>query len=172
VGEGERAPLDFRAPTRIGDNLKHVSGGKENEGYNHSYAVRGWDTAKRGAALPVLSVADREAASLAHGQAVVDRLLPAATLADPESGRRLDIATTNPCIHFYSCYAWDPSFSCEGVPLSPASALALECQFPPDTANQSYEHIPRALLRPGETYSHLTLHTFSWPGSSDAAAKA
>ncbi len=148
-------PLDFRVPSRIGDKLEQLNGGDRTKGYNISFVVRGWPATGGGSAT----------AAAVHDAATAARLLPAGTVADPATGRRLEILTTSPCIHFYSCFAWDDKYDCEGAPLAPASALALECQFPADSANRGFGRIPSCVLRPGDKYSHLTLHKFSWPGS-------
>jgi len=174
-------PFDFRIPSRVGDKIKEVSVRDPNKGFNVSFVVRGWkaphkvlsnspvedtkhDIAKAaaGAVLRAHMDVDTERAALVHPMSSIERLLPAGTLIDPNSSRRLDIATTNPCIHLYTTFAWDAKYNCEGVSMKPGSALALECQFPADAANRSFGPIPRCTLAPNEEYRHLILHKFSW----------
>lgn len=179
AGVGTAAAPDFREPVLVGAAVP-AAARDPTQGINMSYVVRGWKpkqaTAAADAAAAAAAPAAPELAHLAsvHSAAAVARLRPAGVLSHPASGRSLTVLTSHPCIHLYTCYAWDAKYSCEGVPLAPSSALALECQLPADCANQSFGAsgsasgsgtvIPRAILRPGEEYRELTLHKFAWKG--------
>lgn len=175
-GGTQAQPMDFRTASTIATKLSQIPKDYAHIGFNTSYVVRGWRgdaaSAEHGAAVDADEVAAGARAAASHPASVLDRLHLGAIVTDPATGRSLQIATTHPCVHFYSTYAWSDQYQCEGVPMTPGSALALECQHPPDTANQSYSgkasgvHIPRSILRPGEHYHHLTLHKFSWPGAN------
>ena len=83
-------------------------------------------------------------------------------LTSPDGRRSLTLRTTQPSVHLYTGWAFDGAAACEGAPLLPGAALALECQAPPDAANTAFGSVPRCVLRPGEEYAHLTTHEFTW----------
>lgn len=180
-GEDKPGPFDFRTPSRVGDKIKDLSVRDPNKGYNVSFVVRGWKApnkqknnsgdvsadrkheiakAATGAVLRAHMDVDTERSAQVHSVGAIERLLPAGTLT--HNGRRLDVATTAPCIHLYTTFAWDATKLCEGISMKPGSALALECQFPADAANRSFGPIPRCTLTPTEEYHHLILHKFTW----------
>ena len=81
-------------------------------------------------------------------------------LYDPESGRRMDIYTTEPGIQFYSGNFMDGTdIGHNGVPYTYRSAVCLETQHFPDSPNQA--DFPSAVLRPGEIYKSRTVYKFS-----------
>jgi aldose 1-epimerase len=165
LASADHAPQhDWRAPKRVGDMLalEACGGGDITKGYNMSYVVRGFDGS---AAAPEVAAATgcSEAIASVHDSDAIARLRPAGVLSEPTSGRSLTISTSHPCIHLYTCFAWDSKYTCEGSPMTPSSCLALECQLPADCCNQAFgEHIKKAIIRPGETYRHLTVHRFAW----------
>lgn len=75
------------------------------------------------------------------------------------SGIEMDMWTTEPGVQFYAGHKVSP-----GVPglggrrYGANSGFCLEAQVWPDSPNRSY--FPQALLRPGETYRHLTEYRF------------
>lgn len=84
----------------------------------------------------------------------------AATVRDPKSGRVMEIHTTEPGIQFYSGNFLDGSFEgLDGVIYPKHSGFCLETQHYPDSINKP--EWPSVVLRPGETYRHFTVHTFS-----------
>lgn len=84
---------------------------------------------------------------------------PAAELVDPRSGRRLRLHTDQPGVQVYTAAHLDP----------PHTAVCLETQVPPDTPNRPA--LGSAVLRPGETYRHRTVHAFDVaPGRVSPAA--
>lgn len=120
-------PFDFSNSTPIGKRLNDVGGTPI--GYDHCYVI------------------DGEAG----------RLRPAATVFDPQSGRKLEIQTTEPGIQFYSGNFLD------GTAISgnyaQYSGFCLETQHFPDSPNRP--EWPNTILKPGEQYFHKTVHKFS-----------
>lgn len=82
----------------------------------------------------------------------VRELTTCAFLTDPESGRTLEVATTKPGVQVYTANHF------KGNPFPKWGGICFETQFFPDTPNQ--EHFPSSLLRPEETYEHVTEFRF------------
>jgi aldose 1-epimerase len=83
----------------------------------------------------------------------------AARVHDPESGRVMEIYTTEPGIQFYTGNFLDGTFAGkDGVVYEKNGAFCLETQHFPDSPNQP--NFPSTILRPGETYRHTTKHKF------------
>lgn len=126
-------PLDFRQSTAIGARI-----GDDHEqlrfgaGYDHNYVL------------------NQESEGLAL----------AATVYEPESGRVMDVLTTEPGVQFYSGNFLDGHHVGKGgVAYEHRSGLCLETQHFPDSPNQP--EFPSTVLRPGETYSTQTVYRFS-----------
>lgn len=89
-----------------------------------------------------------------------DGLVPAARLSSRLSGRVLDVATTKPGLQVYDgSYIPAGLAGLRGRTYGPKSGLCLETQFHPDSPNQP--GFPDTILRPGQTYRHRTVFTFS-----------
>jgi aldose 1-epimerase len=87
-------------------------------------------------------------------------LRPAARLYEPQSGRVLEILTTEPGIQFYSGNFLDGSLTGKGgVVYDQYTGLCLEPQHFPDAPN--HPNFPSTVLRPGETYKHVSKYRFS-----------
>lgn len=89
-----------------------------------------------------------------------DRIVPAATVHDPVSGRTVEVLTDQPGIQIYTA----GSFSGEsagkyGHKLCRYEAIALETQKFPDAMH--HDNFPSIVLRPGQTYSHTCIYRFS-----------
>ncbi|MEU6762173.1 aldose epimerase family protein [Streptomyces sp. NPDC046853] len=83
-----------------------------------------------------------------------------ATLRDPESGRGMRIATTEPGVQFYSGNFLDGTLTGpSGRTYRQGDGLCLETQHFPDSPNQP--KFPSTVLRPGQTYRSSTVHSFS-----------
>lgn len=136
VDQVDGTPFDFRKATVIGERIEadhpQIKYGK---GYDHTWVVK-----------------QKAGESLAH----------AATLRDPGSGRVMEIYTDQPGIQFYAGNYLDGSFSGQAGKVYPLrSGLCLETQVFPDSPNhQGEEGWKSCVLRPGETYTHLTVHKF------------
>ncbi len=85
---------------------------------------------------------------------------PAARLEHPESGRCLELVTTEPGLQIYSANAFNGSLhDSEGRPFVRRQAIAIEAQHFPDSPNRP--DFPSTLLRPGEIYRSETRMRFS-----------
>jgi aldose 1-epimerase len=83
----------------------------------------------------------------------------AARVADPRSGRVMEVLTTEPSIHIYTAgYMSGNDRSAQGVPYRAFDAVALEAQHFQDSPHHS--EFPTTLLRPGETYRATTIYRF------------
>ncbi|HEY0726796.1 MAG TPA: aldose epimerase family protein [Pyrinomonadaceae bacterium] len=86
-------------------------------------------------------------------------LRPAARLYEPNSGRVLEILTTEPGIQFYSGNFLDGSLTGKGgVVYHKYTGLCLEPQKFPDAPNHA--NFPSTVLRPGEVYKHVSVYRF------------
>jgi len=89
-----------------------------------------------------------------------DELFLAARLAAHQSGRVMEILTTEPGIQFYGGSGLDGSIvGKQGKVYGPCSGLCLETQHYPNSPNQA--GFPPTVLRPGETFRSRTVHRFS-----------
>lgn len=129
-------PLDFTTPHRIGDRIR--------DGHEQLVIGRGYDHNF------VLDRPDPANASL----------VPAATLVDPGSGRRLDVSTTQPGIQVYTGNFFDGTdVGTSGRMYRQGDGIALETQHFPDSPN--HPHFPSTVLRPGEEFTSTTVFAFS-----------
>lgn len=125
-------PLDFKSPTRIGARITadHPQIRLGN-GYNHNWVL------------------DRTGAGL----------MLAARVAEPTTGRTLDVLTTEPGIQFFTGNSLDGSaIGKGGRAYHKHYGFCLETQHFPDSPNQP--HFPSTLLRPGQTYRTRTIFRF------------
>ncbi|MFD5385704.1 aldose epimerase family protein [Streptomyces sp. NPDC056669] len=82
------------------------------------------------------------------------------TVTEPESGRVMRIATTEPGVQFYTGNFLTGTFAgTSGKVYRQGDAFALETQHFPDSPNQP--SFPSTVLRPGQTYRSTTVHSFS-----------
>lgn len=83
-----------------------------------------------------------------------------ASLYDDQSGRKMEILTTEPGLQFYSGNFLDGSIiGSDGKKFEKYSALCLETQHFPDSPNQNT--FPSTILRPENTYISSTIYKFS-----------
>jgi aldose 1-epimerase len=123
-------PMDFRQPTRIGEHLREAGGNPV--GYDHNYVLNGGG----------------------------GTLAPVATVYEPNSGRVMDVASTEPGVQFYSGNFLDGTLTGKkGVVYRQYGALALETQHFPDSVNQP--SFPSYVLKAGQTYRSETVLRFS-----------
>lgn len=84
----------------------------------------------------------------------------AARVYEPTSGRVMEVETTEPGVQFYSSIGLDGSLKGKGGKVyNKYGALCLETQHYPDSPN--HDNFPTTVLRPGEKYETITVHTFS-----------
>lgn len=126
-------PFDFTSPHTIGERIEETEVQLLNgHGYDHNFVLRG-----------------------ESGQ-----MRPAAVARHPASGRRLEVATTEPGIQFYSGNYLDATtVGRSGSPYGFRSAFCLETQHFPDSPNQP--GFPSTVLRAGETFRSTTQWTLS-----------
>lgn len=124
-------PFDFTLSKTIGQDISNEDDQLEKgKGYDHCWVVDG------------------------------EGMRPAATLYHEESGRVLEISSTEPAIQFYSGNFLDGTLPKPGGgTYSHRTGLCLETQHYPDSPNQ--EAFPSTRLNPGETYSTKTIFKFS-----------
>lgn len=84
-----------------------------------------------------------------------------ATVYHEPSGRYMEVRTTEPGIQFYSGNFLDGTlkYTRGGVKYVKHAGLCLETQHFPDSPNQPA--FPTTILKPGETYQHITIYKFS-----------
>ena len=87
------------------------------------------------------------------------RLALAARVVEPKSGRVMEVRTTQPGVQLYTAKGLGPRLKGGGKPYGPYHGLCLETQHYPDSPNRPA--FPSTVLRPGETYREVTIHTFS-----------
>jgi aldose 1-epimerase len=83
-----------------------------------------------------------------------------AELSEPNSGRSMEVWTTEPGLQFYSGNFLDGTLTNTkgGAKYVLHGALCLETQHFPDSPNQPA--FPTTILKPGETYRHTTVYKF------------
>ncbi|MBD3318173.1 MAG: galactose-1-epimerase [Chitinivibrionales bacterium] len=124
--------MDFSLPQRIGNRI--------NSNYEQIAQAGGFD----------------------HNFVLVNRdgsLAPAARVTEPESGRVLEVLTTEPGIQLYTGNMLDGTLKGKtGAIYHKHSGLCLETQHFPDSPN--HPQFPSTVLKPGETYRHKTVYRF------------
>lgn len=125
-------PLDFRQATTIGARINDdYEQLKLGKGYDHNFVLNS------GSPSPAL----------------------AAKVEEPNSGRVLEVLTTQPGVQFYSGNFLNGKVQGIGGAFNYRSALALETQHFPDSPNHS--NFPTAVLHPGEQFRSTTVYRFS-----------
>jgi aldose 1-epimerase len=126
-------PFDFRAPRRIGERIR--DGHPQlvyGRGYDHNWVLN-----TSPARSPVL----------------------AARLHDPETGRAMELSTTEPGVQFYAGNGLDGTLlGSSRRTYRQSDGLCLETQHFPDSPNKLA--FPSTVLRPGDTYRTTTVHRF------------
>ena len=126
-------PFDFRKPTAIGERINQDNRQlKLGKGYDHNYVLN-----RKG-----------------------NHLVLAARATDPESGRVLEVLTTQPGLQFYTGNFLDGTIhGKDGKVYGHRSAFCLETQHYPDSPN--HPNFPSSELKPGQTYHEVTVFKFS-----------
>lgn len=135
IASVEGTPLDFRKSTPIGERINaDFEQLKLAKGYDHDFVL------------------DRPAGS--HG------LVVAARAVDHESGRALEVLTTQPGIQLYTGNFLDGTVKGrDGHVYGFRSAFCLETQHFPDSPNKP--SFPTTELKPGQTFHETTVFKFS-----------
>ena len=83
----------------------------------------------------------------------------AAVVKEISSGRRMDVYTTEPAIHFYSGNFLENVKGKNGIIYNKRAGFCLETQHFPDAPNQP--HFPTTILNAGENFYSKTIFEFS-----------
>jgi len=128
----EGTPFDFREPHVVGDRIDadHEQT-KRGAGYDHCFVLN-----------------KQEPGELSF----------AAKIVEPNSGRTMEVYTTEPGVQFYSDNWADGYKGQQGATFPRRSALCFEAQHFPDSPNHPY--FPSVVLRPGEVYTQKTIYKF------------
>jgi aldose 1-epimerase len=95
---------------------------------------------------------------IVNGEA--NQLRPVARLKDPKSGRVMTVTADQPGVQFYSGNFLDGSHKGKGATYVQYAGLCLETQKFPNAINvPAWED--QVILRPGQPYRHIMIHTFS-----------
>ncbi len=87
-------------------------------------------------------------------------VMKVADVYDPESGRSMEVYTSEPGIQFYSGNFLDGSLTGkDGIVYNKHHGFCLETQHFPDSPNQA--DFPSSILKPGEEYSYTTIYKFT-----------
>jgi aldose 1-epimerase len=125
-------PMDFTKPCAIGARINDdFEQLRFGKGYDHNWVLN-----KKGKELTL-----------------------AARAYEPNSGRVLEIYTTEPGVQFYSGNFLDGSITGkQGKVYKQRYGFCLETQHFPDSPNKP--QFPSTILRPGQKYTQLTVHKF------------
>lgn len=127
----ENTPFDFTSGKPIGQDINHPLVQRPTYGgYDHNFILAG-----------------------GNGQ-----LRLAARLYEPESGRGIEIHTTEPGIQVYTGNWLNLDAAKDDKPYHRYAGVALECQHFPDSPNQP--DFPSTLLEPSQTYRQTTIFRF------------
>ncbi|MEM7034176.1 MAG: aldose epimerase family protein [Chloroflexota bacterium] len=125
-------PMDFTTATSIGARIAQADGQLQfGGGYDHNWVLNSQDGS----------------------------LALAAQVTDPNSGRGLDVYTTQPGVQFYTSNMLPDTAGKAGQGYQQRSGFCLETQHYPDSPNKP--HFPSVILRPGESYNETTVFKFT-----------
>lgn len=122
-------PLDFTKATSIGARIEQLK--PRPGGYDHNY---------------VLTPAGRQPVLFARA-------------TDPQSGRVLEAATTEPGVQLYTANHLSSFTGTGGAKFGPHAGFCLETQHYPDSPNQPA--FPSAVVRPDRAFASTTVFKFS-----------
>ena len=131
----KRTPFNFLKTKKIGDRIEQNNPQlKIGNGYDHNFVLKTGKGLKK-----------------------------AAKVVEPESGRVLEVFTTEPGLQFYTANWLDGSMvGHQSIAYQKRCAFCLETQHFPDSPNQP--GFPSTVLRPGESYQSTTIYKFSANG--------
>ena len=126
-------PFDFRKPTPIGARINEVNEQLKNgKGYDHNW------------------IADK----------LPGHLGMIARVEEPNSGRVMEVISTEPGVQFYSGNFLDGTIIGKGNKVYGfRNGFCFEPQHFPDSPN--HKNFPTTVLRPGETYKNTIIYRFS-----------
>lgn len=126
-------PFDFTTPHPIGERIDdpNCQQIKNGAGYDHCFVLN---------------------------KKEVGELSFAARVTEPQSGRTMEVYTTEPGVQFYSDNWADGYTGQHGATFGRRSGLCFEAQHFPDSPNKP--HFPSVVLQPGELYTQKTIYKF------------
>jgi len=133
------SPWDFNTPLAIGARMDHVDPLTPRGGYDLSYDLNNPE----------------------------GRLVHAATVWHPDSGRRLTCHTTEPAVQLYTMNITRTYDGKQGAVYGRHAGVCLETQGYPDAVN--HPGFPSVILRPGSTYRHQCVYRFDVAGGFEEA---
>lgn len=83
-----------------------------------------------------------------------------ASVYEENSGRTLEVLSTEPGVQLYTSYYVENIIGKSGIEYDRFSAICLETQHFPDSPNKP--SFPSTVLKPGEEYVSVTIYRFSW----------
>ncbi len=128
-------PMDFTVAKELGKDIEQdfpaLNYGK---GYDSCWLVDGWEQ---------------------------NKLKMVAKLSHDESGRVLEVVSTQPAVQVYTgnWLAGSPANKAEGRSYNDYDGVAIECQGLPDAPN--HNHFPTQVLVPGQDYKQVIVFKFS-----------
>lgn len=129
----EKTPMDFRTPHTVGERInEQFQQLIYGAGYDHCY---------------VLNKTERDSLELA------------ATCKDPQSGRIMEVYTTEAGVQVYTGNWLNGFEGAHGTTFPARSAICFEAQCFPDTPNKP--HFPSAILLPEDEYQQITVYKFN-----------
>lgn len=128
----EGTVFDFRTPKTIGQDINADDEQiKNGSGYDHNYVLN---------------------------KKEVGELSFAARIAEPVSGRTMEVYTTEPGLQMYTGNFQSDYAIQNGCRAQRRSAICFEAQHFPDSPNRPY--FPSTVLNPGEQYKQKTIYKF------------
>jgi aldose 1-epimerase len=125
-------PFDFRKPTKIGARINDDDEQlKFGKGYDHNWVI------------------DKPPGQLGLH----------ARVRDPQSGRVMEVLSTEPGMQFYTANHLTGITGKSGLNYQPRSAFCIEPEHFPDSPNQP--QFPTTELKPGQIYQNTTIYRFS-----------
>lgn len=125
-------PLDFTRPTVIGERIEQDDVQlKRGGGYDHNYCL----------------------------EHAAGELALAASVYEPQTGRVMEVLTTQPAVQLYTGNFMRDIPGKSGHIYPKRGAFCLETQHYPDSPNQP--NFPSTVLEPGREYCHTTVFKFS-----------
>jgi len=127
----ENTPFDFREPTLVGDRIddKEYAPGR---GLDNNWTIR---------------------------KHQVGELVLAGSVYEPESGRKMEVLTTQPGLQVYSGNWIENQIGKDGKTYDFQTAICLEAQGFPNAPNVA--HFPSAVVRPNRKYDEWCIYKFS-----------
>jgi len=131
-----RTPFDFRKGKSIGKDIVLETSDEQlkiGTGYDQSYVLK---------------------------KKKSNKIVLAATVVDPNSGRKLEVFTNNMGVHFFSAnFFKGTDVGKMGKPFNFRESFALETQ---DYNSPNQKSFPTMILKPGEKYETFTVYHFSY----------